>query len=212
VLSLVVLAPALLGAAAPEIESVTAAARAYLPTLSDKIPAGYEQRYGFRDRREVAKATVGRPIRVTTINPEPTETQSTVELLPLDLWRVPVVVDGEHRALVTVARVDGEWRAVEFGATRLAARLQTVSATIRQKDEQVALLRIHRLSRDYLVRSADSAAGSRTITAPEPTRFYPLTANAADGVWWSDPGPLTAAELDATLRREMGSTDNQVSE
>jgi hypothetical protein len=135
-----------------------------------------------------------------------------VELLPLDLWRVPVVVDGEHRALITVARVDGEWRAVEFGATRLAARLQAVSATIRTQDEQIALLRVFRHARDFLVRTPSIAARGSHLAAPATTQFYPLTANAADGVWWSDPGPLTATELNATLLGAAGRTDTQVSE
>gem|GEM_PF-3115706 len=35
-------------------------------------------------------------------------------------WRIPMIIDKEYRALLTVSNVDGNWKVVGLGATSLA--------------------------------------------------------------------------------------------
>jgi hypothetical protein len=139
-------------------DEVYRAAVSGLPSFLDLIPVNREHDYGFENREEFDRAVVGRPIQMYLLSDE-------LSPLSIDEWRVPVLVDGAHRALLTVARVDGLWRAVDFGAAVLAREL----GTFKSPGEKV-LLRCFQRQCDFVV----IPAASRNAEGVEEGRVYPL--------------------------------------
>lgn len=115
------------------VENSTAA---FLDNIPDEILANY----GIKYRAEIKRASAGLPIAVYTI------THDTVSFT--NTWRVPLLIDNEHRALFTVFLTpDGEYRIVDFGATILARELSAY-----QKDKNFrGLLRVYELHKDFLI-------------------------------------------------------------
>ena len=169
--SLFAILPLLIGTAdAQQIDteqSVTAAAtRGYEDWLA-KIPAGQEQQYGFEDRTEFARATLGRPIPMLTIDPDTVDVGG--EIRDIRTYRVPVLVDGTHRVLLTVALRDGVHRIVGLGAAELAEELDEYSrnGVGTDSDVRIYILRVFQLRSDFLV-VAPRESGA------EEGDFYPM--------------------------------------
>jgi hypothetical protein len=141
---------------------VTRTATQSLMTWLAKIPAGQERGYGFSDRQEFEQATVGQPVRMATINPQSVLAQANLDhklVEQLQVWRVPVLVKGDYRALLTVARVQGSYRTVEIGAAGLAGELgHFAQAGIGlQANQRTFILRIFQLRSDFVLVAADEA-------------------------------------------------------
>jgi len=135
---------------------VTKTAAQNLMTWLAKIPAGQERSYGFTDRQEFEQATVGQPIRMATIDPQSVQAQANLEhklVKQMQVWRVPVLVKGDYRALLTVARVEGSYRTVEIGAAGLAGELgHFAQAGIgKQANDRTYILRIFQLRSDFIL-------------------------------------------------------------
>jgi hypothetical protein len=156
-----------LAVAGPEAQDAVAAARSGLRKLLDALPAHTLDRYGFADRGEVERAALAPPYRVWTTDAQASAVAAAGE------WRFPVTVDGGYRALLTVARVDGEWRAVDLGAAALSRELAAL-----ERDRGVApgtrrvLLRLPALRADL---AAFPGADARVEEAP----FEPLASARA---------------------------------
>ncbi|MFI5252822.1 MAG: hypothetical protein ACHQQQ_10365 [Bacteroidota bacterium] len=144
--------------------------------ILDKIPAGSETNYGFNNRGEFSKVTVGAPFQVYTIVSESLKgklSSSKNYFVPIDEWRIPLVVDGQNRALLTAAPMNGEWKIVDFGAAGLASEIgefdskhPAVASTQRK-----ILLRIYPLQIDFLLYQSETAG------LPQQT-IYPLQSAA----------------------------------
>ena len=135
---------------------VVAIARTQGPAMLARIPAGLEAGYGFGSRAEFMRVVWGAPWRVRTWSPAVIRTANLAELpepQALSVWRVPAVVDGKARALVTVARVDGALRVVEVGAAGLAAELDALGLTA--SGHTHSLLRIFQLKADFALLGAE---------------------------------------------------------
>jgi hypothetical protein len=115
-----------------------------LATWLDKIPIGQEQHFGFADRDEFAAATIGTPVHTFYFADE-LETKVNELLVPSFEWRVPVLVNNEYRALLTVAPVEGVLNIVDLGAAGLARELGT------QTGHKNVLLRSFKAKCDFLV-------------------------------------------------------------
>lgn len=95
------------------------------------IPTGELQNYGFAPEDPLAKAHVGTPFRVYTITPSalsnysPGDTVSSL-LSPTGMWYFPIMVNSNIRAILTVDRLNGTWRAVALGQASLARELEEV--------------------------------------------------------------------------------------
>jgi hypothetical protein len=149
-----------------EVTRVLEAARARLAFLLDRIPVGFEKHYGFRNRVEFGRASAGAPFRVVTLADGDIRL-GTYRPLPVGVWRVPVVVDDEHRALVTVARMQGSWRAVEIGAAVLAKDLEHTLGQVGGAPAQRTILRVYPLRSDFLILAHRDAR-------PEEGSIHPL--------------------------------------
>lgn len=158
---------------APEI---VAAARAGLRKLLDAIPADRAGSYGFAGRAELERAALGAPYQVWTSDADEGAVTAT------DEWRFPVIVDGSPRALLTVARVDGEYRAVDLGATALSRELGGL-----ERDRGVAAGARRVLLRLPAAR-ADLAAFPAASARVEDSSFEPLASARA-----AEAGPTSAA-------------------
>ena len=149
--------------AAPSDKEIRAAAERDCPAFLARIPEGAEAAYGFDSHDELEKAKLGRPFRVIAaqINPG---TDRVETLRPLDEWRVPVVVDGSARALLTVVLKNGKLRATDFGAAVLSRTLERLENSLAISDETPrSLVRAFALRQDFL------SVG----TTAESARFYP---------------------------------------
>lgn len=138
--------------------SVQGTAMAGLQAYLEKIPAGRERDYGFIDRDEFRRASVGTPIQVFTINPD--SMQERIDpgrnyMLPLNEWRVPVVVNGEFRSLLTVSMVDKTLKIFELGGELMAKEL--VESFVSDPKSRKALLRLYHFQCDFLVLDRDGS-------------------------------------------------------
>lgn len=152
-----------------DLRQVTDAGTAGFQAFLAKIPVGSESDYGFANRDEIARVTLGQPIQTLTVVPDSLANDLIPDkeyLVPTNEWRVPLSVDEQMRALLTVAKVDGVWRVVGLGAAGLAKELQAfeVSHEIDPARQGRALLRIFQAHCDFLI-ITDSGA---------PAAIYPL--------------------------------------
>ena len=161
------------GASQPqETGDVLAAAQAGVTQFLARIPVGSEALYGFTDRSEFGSVGLGTPIAVFTIVPDSIDDSTPAGeefLVPVNEWRVPVTVNGEMRALLTVSKVRDTWKAVDFGATGLAVELRRFMAN-RAADvsgRRLELLRLYQLHSDFVILVDTAPAGA-------PAAFCPL--------------------------------------
>lgn len=124
-----------------------------LRAFLERVPAGREHAYGFVARHEFNEAEVGEPYRVFMLNEEEVLHDLPPALVPLDEWRVPVLVRGDVRVLLTVGMVGGEWRVVELGARELARELAALELRHAAAPRVVrrGILRLFRLPCDVLL-------------------------------------------------------------
>jgi hypothetical protein len=127
-----------------EFSSVEQTLRRDLPVILEKIPAGYELLYGFRNRDEFQKAEPGKPFNYFSYNGSGLEKSSTIS--------VPVIVENEYRALASMDYIKDTLHIVDFGANGLAKEIQLVQ----NKNSSlffVGLLRLYRISSDFAIMS-----------------------------------------------------------
>lgn len=84
-----------------------------LPGVLAQIPMDLEKNYGFFSRDEFIEARLGLPYQEFSLESEG----------PTGIWRIPVTVNGENRALMTLMKQDGKWAFMGFGAAVLAKEL-----------------------------------------------------------------------------------------
>jgi len=127
-----------------------AAAREGLPLFLKKVPGDMASSYGFPDATAMSRAVLGSPYQMASIALD--GDNSPVTYVLADEWRFPILVDGTPVALLTVARADLGWEAVDLGAAALAGELGRFE---RERalgpDVHRALLRLHQLRADVVV-------------------------------------------------------------
>ena len=149
-------------------ESVRIIARSSLAAFLAQIPLGHESRYGFLHRGEFARATLAVPLRVYTTYPDSLNGDNdTLSNRPVALneWRVPVLVDGEFRSLITIALVDGVLKAVELGGTALAREFGEFDK--KYPGARRSLFRLYLLKCDFIVLD-------RTGAGADEDEYHPL--------------------------------------
>lgn len=117
------------------------------------VPEGDEEEYGFGSPDELKGAALGVPFRVVTISPKAIAKGGEVAFAVVDEWRFPILVRGEAKTLLSVAHVNGVWRAVSLGGAGLARHLQTAQKLSGAKNQAGArfILRIYQLRSDFLL-------------------------------------------------------------
>jgi hypothetical protein len=130
-------------------EAICAVARSSLTAFLEKIPVGHESRYGFLHRNEFGRATCGTPLRMYTDSMKTNADESSNRPVALNEWRVPVLVDGGLRSLLTVAMTDGVPEAVELGGAALAREVNEFEK--KYHGIRRGLFRLYRLRCDFLM-------------------------------------------------------------
>jgi hypothetical protein len=113
--------------------AAVAAAEAGLARFLREIPPAELVNLGFPAGEDLSGAAVGDPWLLYTITPAAlrsatAETEVESLVTQTGLWFFPVIVSGARRCVITVARMGGEWEAVEIGKAGLAGELGKVSA------------------------------------------------------------------------------------
>jgi hypothetical protein len=154
-----------------EIENkVIKAAQDNLAASLSKIPGGKETLYGFSSRDEFKSCSIGKPYRVITLNNTFYNDEAVLAeknyIIEQDEWRVPVVVNGEDRLLLTVTGESETFNVVDLGGMQLAKELQQKSEKFNLSESRY-ILRIYPLASDFLVKSTPGLLTN--------ARYIPLT-------------------------------------
>jgi hypothetical protein len=175
----------------PTEASVQAVARTALESFLNKIPPGREIDYGFRNRGEFELAIVGTPVRVLTLHPDSMRDGIDPKrsyMTPLNEWRVPVIIEGEFRTLLTVSIVNNALKAVELGGELLAREMMEFWEN--EPGGRKAMLRLYQLRCDFLVLDRDGSG-------MEYGEFYPFRSARLvfDGLRCSAANPCLKADM-----------------
>ncbi len=123
-----------------------------LQSWLQKIPPGQENLYGFNNRNEFSLSELGIPYAVYTLSSDFfNHIESGNFLEPTGEWRVPVVVNTQDRALLTVIRENGNWKIVDLGASLLARELQKITQAQKSGNDDLKILRVFQLQSDFLL-------------------------------------------------------------
>lgn len=138
------------------IDEVYIAAYDGLDLFLNSIPVGFEKQYGFKNRKEFNKTALGEPYHMHTIYPQSLAYGTPFDneyIVPLTQWRFPVICEGKIRALLTVSKINGIWRAVDIGAARLATELDMIEKTFinYEQDTKKVLLRLYQIKADFVL-------------------------------------------------------------
>ncbi|MEO8147013.1 MAG: hypothetical protein ABI723_05210 [Bacteroidia bacterium] len=115
-----------------------------------KIPAGHEKDFGFKNREEFALCTVGSPYRVITFTKDFYEGEMVANKKYIVLqneWRIPVMVNGQNRILLTINANSDNYNVVDMGGAALAKELQQRN----NAGNHCYILRVYPLACDFLV-------------------------------------------------------------
>ena len=140
-----------------------------------KIPGGNESGYGFTNRDEFSLATLGKPFEVFTlttdffkeeIQPGKNYLETTGE------WRIPVMVNQENRAVITIFKKENKWEIVELGARVLARELQEFERVPElAKNDGLRILRVYQLQSDFLFAEDPSLSPGEITVFPMHSAF-----------------------------------------
>lgn len=159
-------------ASSDEIENkVIKAAQDNLASALSKIPGGKENLYGFSSRDEFKSCSIGKPYRVITLNNTFYNDDAVLVaeknyIIEQNEWRVPVIVNGENRLLLTVTGESETFHVVDLGGVQLAKELRQKSEKFNLSESRY-ILRIYPLASDFLVKS--------TLGLLTNARYIPLT-------------------------------------
>ncbi len=135
----------------PETDSILKVAKNQIHLFIDNIPETNIGDYGFNNKEEFKKITFDNPVKIYTLIDSGIVFTAT--------WRVPVVVENEYRALLTIIKENNEYKAVDYGARLLAKEF------FQQKtDETIGLLRVYELKSDFIIEK----------TTNEQLKFIPI--------------------------------------
>jgi hypothetical protein len=151
-------------------EIIDTANSGYMSYL-ELIPTGQESFYGFKSRDEFAMTKIGKPYQIFTLSQDFFSDASLADsknyLVPTKEWRIPVMVNGENRTLVTVAIMNGKYAVVGIGGTGLSKELEELEKNYPTANQEGKLLRVYQLECDFLLLPSDKS--SSDINA------YPMT-------------------------------------
>jgi hypothetical protein len=127
--------------------------------------------YGFSGKQDITQATLGDPIRVYTITPDRIKDyeqgMNFISIIsPTNLWLFPVLSQGETKTLLTVDRMNGEWKAVAIGSAGLAKQLNKVKTIWPSSDGyEYTFVRIYQAKSDLMVLSKGATLKIKPLTS-----------------------------------------------
>ena len=150
------------------------------------IPQGQEMEYGFNSRSDFDKVEIGEAYEVYFVK----RAQGEVTLMESNTYRVPLLVNGQAVALLSVVSNEKETKVVDFGAVKLARTLQALSKKAGNAVDKV-LIRNTYLSKDYLVDdfnalATKNASGELVIIENSLSKLVPVQAGYQSAINTSD--------------------------
>ncbi|MBS1587767.1 MAG: hypothetical protein JSS82_19710 [Bacteroidetes bacterium] len=130
-----------------------------LQMMLSQIPVGQLEGFGFTSRSEFTSAVTGKPYRILTLNSDiykGMQVDDERAIVAQDQWRLPVIVNGNHRLLLTVASQNGTLQTVGMGGAVLASELQKKIANA-DPSHQFYLFRLYSLEADFFVEATDGS-------------------------------------------------------
>jgi len=187
------------------IQNLPAAVSGSLTEWLEKIPAGREALYGFQNRSDFSRASLGVPVQVFTLDDAFfTQPGAAPSLKSIGEWRIPVIVDRQNCALVTVVKINNDWKIVDLGAHVLALELAAMQERFTPAQfAEIKLFRVYPLQSDFLFYADPQAA-------PGQIELLPLH-SATLNIDRLNETPVKTRNLDevAGMIRETLSTNNQ---
>jgi len=145
----------------------------------DKIPIGSEDSFGFNTREEFSQATTGIPIEVFRLNPEYLKSlkpDNSQALIATGEWRVPVMVSGQPRMLLTIVKVNNEWKIVDMGAKLLAEELNGFIKNHGNNNmDSLRMIRIFEMKCDLLFTGNPHRSEEQLTVYPLKSAYHSLT-------------------------------------
>lgn len=126
---------------------------------------------GFSSAEELLTATIGPAIPQLNLDLTSTSGIQT----ECSIWRVPILIDGQMRILLTIAPQDGKYHIVDMGGVQLAHKIQQLTVVHHDTftNQKLYILRSHQLVEDYLgPLTIKDQKLTNTVLAPI-TRFNP---------------------------------------
>lgn len=120
------------------IDSILLTAKNQIHSFIDMIPEENLPDYGFYNKGEFDKITFEKPYNIYTL--EDTNVVFTTS------WRVPISINGEYRALLTIIKENSNYLAVDFGAKTLSKELNKYISK-----QTIGLLRVYELQADFFI-------------------------------------------------------------
>lgn len=134
-----------------ETDSIITIAQKQIHNFISDIPQNQLPDYGFNDIDELNNIAFGQPILIYTIQNK--------QLIFTNTWRVPAMVKGSCRGLLTIIKNKDQYEAVDYGAKLLAQQFY-----MHEKHKPLGLLRIYEIQSDFvIVKNQD-----------DQIRFYPI--------------------------------------
>lgn len=116
--------------------------------LSD-IPLDHLDEFGFDNTDDLNAATLGAPYEMYSLSPEG-------QISALGYWRIPVRIDDEFRAVVSVKLAPDGYRIFEMGAAELATELDALEAASNPTTiVRRCLLRSYKKEADFVAFNTD---------------------------------------------------------
>lgn len=147
-----------------DIEAMKQFADIRLMEILDNVPMGREKDFGFMNRSEFKKTTLGIPYQEYDFEKEE----------PTGYWRIPVTVDGENRALIRLKKTGGGWSFSGFGGAGLARELGGYEDDLVRKGTKP---RTGRIVRDFSL-FCDYIQFDQMPGAPLSGKIFPLQSAA----------------------------------
>lgn len=110
------------------------------------IPEGREKDYGFEQRSDFPNVKIENPYRIYYMVPD---NEHRLKLIDGNEWRVPLSVNGNYVALLTIQFISGKPVIVDFGANILAQKIQEFESLYRSSSNDRVLIRNTFLSQDF---------------------------------------------------------------
>jgi hypothetical protein len=182
---------------------VKKAAQEQLQAALAGIPVGQESNFGFASREEFKSGTIGEVYRTITLNTDFYQDKDLSNekdyIRVQNEWRVPVVVNGENRVLLTVFGEETALNVVDIGGALLAKEIQSKSIGHSQKDKFI--FRIYPLTMDFIV----FVDHGKSLAEGE---YYPMN-SALMGMPTLNGASMTQAEAFKQIKKKLSEPNNQ---
>lgn len=156
---------------------VQQAAEKQAASFLNLIPLGQEKEYGFDNRGDFSSVEIGDPYQTYFVIKD----GNSLSFQETQLWRVPLVVNGNAVALLTVTVKNNLAEAVDFGAARLAQKLQEFEENHMGENNDRIIIRNTLLATDFIAPNFKALCGETNngLTALNPNTqagLFPISA------------------------------------